>query len=95
MQWVKERERWITPMELMVAQGFPVLDQTDVVFNSLEESRMHLNVCSFHRNNNADRSRSALVKQSGNTMHVHVVGCIIAVCLGWADTVMTNSFFAR
>ena len=80
-------------MELMLAQGFPVLDQTSVAFRNEEEARTHMHVCSFRSGNVPDRSRTGIVKQSGNTMHVHVVGCILAICLGWTETVTSMPFF--
>eukprot|EP00959_Pyramimonas_sp_CCMP1952_P219785 4595194-Pyramimonas_sp.AAC.1 len=91
MAWVSEKGRWMTPMELMLSQGFPVLDQT-VAPCTAEEARSHLNTSSFRRR--PERSRTATVKQAGNTMNVHVCACVIAYVLGWTDTVATTSMFA-
>ena len=69
--WDDESGRWFTPSDLLAAQGFRH-SRLDVVTNSFQITA-------------PDRTRSDMVQQMGNSMHVNAIGAVIAFCMSLKD----------
>eukprot|EP00959_Pyramimonas_sp_CCMP1952_P470106 9496107-Pyramimonas_sp.AAC.1 len=67
--WFDPLQRWMTPMELLVAQGFPVLPEL-----TRPLAMRGRPCCSFAAAPAAARNRSEVIRQAGNSMNVHVCG---------------------
>ncbi|CAK0793492.1 unnamed protein product [Prorocentrum cordatum] len=79
-------KRWLSGYEMLVCQGFPVLNELANPGGELTRA------CSFGRcledNDLPTRFRSTMVKQAGNTMQVPVVGAVLAyvyLCVRFGD----------
>ncbi len=71
LQWALPLNRFLHPVEVLCAHGFPVRRN----FSYGEDT------CSFTIPRVPARNRTAMAGQAGDTMHVNVVGAVLAYCV--------------
>ena len=72
LTWIPQKARWFTAAELLTSMGFPLSDEATQATGI---------TCCFSRCNThlapAGRTRTSILKQLGNGMHVNAIGCVL------------------
>ena len=83
--WSDHHGRWFTGRELLLAQGFPMTDETLMYCQEGRDTVMPL--CSYNvgriSNNLPPRSRTEMAKQAGNSMCTNAIGAIITFAVAF------------
>mgnify|MGYP002395801129 CR=1 FL=1 len=66
--WVEKHQRWMTPSELLLSQGFPVM--------CASVRDMNLPLTSSFQEEVRGRKRAAQAHQAGNSMNVNTMGYV-------------------